>query len=363
MSNSTSDTDTDALPSRIDNPTSTLPESIDAATVESATTDGLVTAQSVSGFTTITEIRTLEQSDSNAGAVTIFTSTVEEVITNSAEYASLVAAATFDKSGSGSSSLPTSRTSTAPSSEPTVLQSHGITPGAQAGIVIGVISIIVFLATFTFFFVRSRRRRRPKVATTPAEPSQSYMKPELEGSPGFMRFEGTCKPELSATASEVVYAELDPSTGQNKSTYEKDLPSPPRCLVDNVDRNETGKQVTPAEMHRHPLPQPTQTPTQNNINSSTSISYPTSGPQSEEAVPKYFVSHGDHRSSQVVHSSVPPLPVSIMPRGSSDTDGVEEVTITRLKAEHAALAERIRLVEMKELERQGQRVPGRYSEM
>ncbi|EXJ55041.1 uncharacterized protein A1O5_12780 [Cladophialophora psammophila CBS 110553] len=334
------------------------------AGTDGASTAPIVTTQAVSALTTITTMATYISSISSLNTKTTITTDVTRVITDPAEYASLTSASALDRSSPESISQPTSRSSSPSPSTRTAPTfsvpggSSGLSPGAKAGIAIGVIALAIFLTALILFFLRSRRRVRQKNASLSAEITQNYMKPELEGSPGIMRFEHAGKPELSATTSEVVYADLGSSTARESIVGGTDPQIPPSTLVNiNGGRNESEKELVSAENQNPLLPQPIQTPASNGIDYSTSPRCVASS-QNEETAPKYLVNHANPLSRNI-HGDTSQSSVPVIPAGSSDMDGSEEVTITRLKAEHAALAKRIRLVEMRELERQRQREKGR----
>lgn len=172
-----------------------------------------------------------------------------------------------------------------------------------------------------------------------------------------MRFKNTSKPELSATTSEILCAELNSSNEANASINSVKPPMRLSSRFDSGGRNESEKEVAPSEHHDRPLPQPIRTPTSNGIDYSTPPWRFNTSPEKEEDTPKYLV-HDDDRPSRTIHGGLSQLSMPIIPPRNNDADGNGEVTINRLKAEHAALAERIRLVEMKELERERQKLRG-----
>ncbi|EXJ56599.1 hypothetical protein A1O7_06943 [Cladophialophora yegresii CBS 114405] len=149
----------DVLPSRIDNPTASLPPSIGPtaiATPDPSGTAAIVTAEAASGFTTITETQTLAKS-TDTGKTT-FTTEVTKTITNSAEYASITSVAAAASSTSTTRTT-TSTTSAAATSSAAAKQSNSNLSTIIPAIVVPVAVILVASLAVFWFFMRRRHRR------------------------------------------------------------------------------------------------------------------------------------------------------------------------------------------------------------
>ncbi|KIW22751.1 uncharacterized protein PV07_11017 [Cladophialophora immunda] len=150
---------TSSLPSIIPNPTSGLPPSIAPSSVNTdpSVTASIVTAQAVSGFTTVTETQTLEQSLTGQGIETTFTTERTRTITDPAEYASLTSAAAA--ASSTSTTLRSSTTSAAATSSAAAQQSSSNLGTLIPAIVVPIAVVLLASLGLFWFFMRRRHRR------------------------------------------------------------------------------------------------------------------------------------------------------------------------------------------------------------
>ncbi|KIX92166.1 uncharacterized protein Z520_12159 [Fonsecaea multimorphosa CBS 102226] len=148
-----------SLPSIIPNPTSGLPQSIapSSVTTDPSVTASIVTAQAVSGLTTITETQTLEQSLTGQGIETTFTTERIKTITDPAEYASLTSAAAA--ASSTSTTLRSSTTSAAATSSAAAHQSSSNLGTLIPAIVVPIAVVLLASLGLFWFFMRRRHQR------------------------------------------------------------------------------------------------------------------------------------------------------------------------------------------------------------
>ena len=153
-----------SVPTRIDNPTASLPSSIGTTAVASVDPSGttqLVTAEAPSGFTTFTETQT-RQRGTDTGDTT-FTTTFATTITDSAEYASLTSAAAA--SSSTSTRTTASTTSAAATSSAAAQQSSSNLSTLIPAIVVPV--AVVLMASLGLFWFIMRRKHKKQVQSQP----------------------------------------------------------------------------------------------------------------------------------------------------------------------------------------------------
>ncbi|OAP63933.1 hypothetical protein AYL99_03160 [Fonsecaea erecta] len=148
-----------SLPSIIPNPTSGLPQSIapSSVTPDPSVTVPIVTAQAVSGLTTITETQTLEQSLTGQGIETTFTTERTRTITDPAEYASLTSAAAA--ASSTSTTVRSSTTSAAATSSAAAHQSSSNLGTLIPAIVVPIVVVLLASLGLFWFFMRRRHQR------------------------------------------------------------------------------------------------------------------------------------------------------------------------------------------------------------
>ncbi|KAH0842235.1 hypothetical protein FOPE_07346 [Fonsecaea pedrosoi] len=149
------------LPSIIPNPTSGLPPSLgldpSSVTPNPAVTAPIVTAEAVSGLTTITETQTLQQSLTGQGIETTFTTERTRTITNTAEYASLTSAAAAAASSTVSRS---SSTTTAAATSSAAAQKSSSNLGTLIPAIVVPIVVVLLASLGVFWFFMRRRHRR-----------------------------------------------------------------------------------------------------------------------------------------------------------------------------------------------------------
>ncbi len=260
---------------------------------------------------------------------------------------------------------------------------------AKAGIGAGVgIVALLAIVLLMFYILRRRRRKRVKSRYVPGTTDDDdkghaaakklsregiseeipttamYPKPELEGSQGTSSFTGAGKPELSATAS-VMRGTYSCPTDRDQIRLAAQRPGDDTSQTwTDESRNENDKQIAPAEKTLPILPQLSQAPDSAG-RSSPSRSCPPLISRSprvlqsprEELSPKYLA--GDDGAVRVVGREYLSGPASsttqdhklIAGQAQEHAPSHNAVTIDVLKAEHAALAERIRQVEMREHQR------------
>ncbi|KIW92303.1 uncharacterized protein Z519_07287 [Cladophialophora bantiana CBS 173.52] len=150
-----------SLPSFITNPNpTTFPQSIapTSVTPDPSATASIVTAQAVSGFTTVTETQTLQQSLTGQGIETTFTTERTRTITDPAEYASLTSAAAAASSTS-TTLRTTTKTSTAATSSAAARQSDSNLSTLIPAIVVPVAVVLLASLGLFWFFMRRRHNR------------------------------------------------------------------------------------------------------------------------------------------------------------------------------------------------------------
>ncbi|ETI26374.1 hypothetical protein G647_03151 [Cladophialophora carrionii CBS 160.54] len=197
----------DVLPSRIDNPTASLPSSIgptDVATADPSATAPIVTAEAVSGFTTITEIQTLAKS-TDTGETT-FTTEVTKTITNSAEYASITSVAAA-ASSSSTTRTTTSTTPAAATSSAAAKQSNSNLSTLIPAIVVPLAVILLASLAVFWFFMRRRHRR------------------ELQSQPEFVMTGKGEKLNSRSSSSRSTTSNPGPSEKKSPVVFQNELPS------------------------------------------------------------------------------------------------------------------------------------------
>jgi hypothetical protein len=226
----------------------------------------------------------------------------------------------------------------------------GLSPGAKAGVGVGVaVAAIAVVALVSYLYFFKRRRKHGTTAVAPGEAEGPgtkssheidekgltipYPKAELEGTPGPSRVEFDDRPELYGSTK--VARVSSRSAGNTQPIYDAQA-----RVIEESDNghSQTEKEVTFAERHVPLLPQVVNDSYKGPDQISRTGIHP---PQlhNEEMSPKYLA--GIKGAVRVAsHES------ALAQEDSSYGQGGQ--TLQRLKAEHAALLERIKDAEERE---------------
>jgi hypothetical protein len=237
----------------------------------------------------------------------------------------------------------------ASSAQNTPRKLHG---GAIAGIAIGAALTILFLFALGWCLVRRHRRRtEPQSATLNRAESKGFKKAELEGTAGSRTFEWQSKPELPGSEEIMADGAVDISSRTPESTGHAErtitrreleaVPTPnPSNRVRRISSLSTG--IPQSQQVEGPAPSPPTT--------SLECAAPMEevgllkGHPNETSSPKYIVVTESSPQAQAVMDASQLDKLKAQERELAEYIEAHE-TLQKLKNEHIALQERIRVAE------------------
>lgn len=260
---------------------------------------------------------------------------------------------TIAPGGASSSSSSTSVTTTSSSSllsstsiPPSQSPSGGLSTGAEAGIAVG--AAVVALSVMAALWVVCRKRRKrlsarePNNALNNAEPTRQFSmrKPELEGSRGLVTSSPISKLEPAATT--ITQIPASSASVPQKTNFSAQIPI-------TAGASQSEKQVLERKRVPPYLPEPVEDHThgETSVQRSTRPPAKESTKQLEETFPKYIVD--SPATAPASSSGTTATDINVMKaqeREMAEVIAANE-SVQRLRAEHAALVDRIRMAELK----------------